>query len=129
LSAAHHGSRSFFWKDADTDEDPYKEHLDNIGPTYVVVSAPKEKENKHDHPHKEAMDLYKDEVGDDNVFHLGEKRECIIVDINADGGIDLYPDDDLVKEYGKKDSGGKGGGGKRIVPPPVSKIDKKPMGA
>jgi competence protein ComEC len=24
LSAAHHGSKSFFWKDADTDEDPYK---------------------------------------------------------------------------------------------------------
>lgn len=129
LSAAHHGSRSFFWKDADTNEEPYKEHLDNINPTYVVVSAPKEKESKHDHPHKEAMDLYKNEVGDDEVFHLGEKRECIIVDINADGVIDLYPDDDLVKEYGKED-GGKGGGGARIVfPPPVSKIDKKPMGA
>ena len=129
LSAAHHGSRSFFWKDADTTEDPYKEHLDNINPTYVVVSAPKEKESKHDHPHKEAMDLYKDEVGDDNVFHIGDKRECIIVDINSDGVIDLYPDDELVKEYGKKD-GSKGGGGTRIVfPPPVSKIDKKPMGA
>jgi len=129
LSAAHHGSRSFFWKDADTDEDPYKEHLENIQPTYVTVSAPKEKESKHDHPHKEAMDLYKEEVGDDNVFHLGEKRECIIVDIDSDGEIDLYPDDELVKEYGKK-NGGKGCGGKRIViTPPVSKIDKKPMGA
>ena len=129
LSAAHHGSRSFFWKDADTDEEPYKGHLEKIKPTYVIVSSPEEKESKHDHPHKEAMDLYKEEVGDDNVFHLGEKRECIVVDINSDGDIDLYPDDELVKVYGKQ-NGGKGGEGKKIViPPPVSKIDKKPMGA
>jgi len=129
LSAAHHGSRSFFWKDANTDEGPYINHLNNINPTYVTVSAPKEKESKHNHPHKEAMDLYKKEVGDDNVFHLGEKRECIIVDINSDGGIDLYPDDDLVKAYGKK-NGGKGGGGKKAaIPPAVSKVDRKPMGA
>jgi hypothetical protein len=47
-------------------------------------------------------------LGDDNVFYLGEKRECIIVDINSDGDIDLYPDDELVKEYGKK-NGDKGG--------------------
>lgn len=129
LSAAHHGSRSFFWKDANTDEDPYKEHLEKIKPTYIIVSAPKEDESKHDHPHKEAMDLYKEEVGNDNVFHLGEKRECIIVDINSNGDIDLYPDDELVKEYGSK-NGGKGGSGERIViPPPVSKIDRKPMGS
>jgi len=70
LSVAHHGSRSFFWKDADTDEAPYKNHLKEIKPTYVTVSAPKKKESKHDHPHKAAMDLYKEEVGDDNVFHL-----------------------------------------------------------
>lgn len=129
LSAVHHGSRSFFWKDADIDEAPYREHLKIINPTYVIVSAPKEKDSKHNHPHKEAMDLYKREVGNDNVFHLGEKRECIIVDINSDGEIDLYPDDELVKKYGKK-NGGRGDGGKTVViPPPVSKIDKKPMGA
>lgn len=129
LSAAHHGSRSFFWKDADTDEDPYKEHLDNIRPTYVIVSAPKQKESKHNHPHKEAMDLYIEEVGEDNVFHLGEKRECIIVDIKSDGDIDLYPDDELVKEYGKKNGGKDDSGKEMVIPPPVTKIDKKPMGS
>ena len=129
LSAAHHGSKSFFWKDGDTDEEPYKDHLKKIKPTYITVSAPKEKESKHDHPHKEAMDLYKEEVGDDKVFHLGEKRECIIVDIDSDGKIDLYPDDELVKAYGKQDDGKDGGGNKIIIPPPVTKIDKKPMGA
>ncbi len=100
LSAAHHGSNSFFWKDSDTKEDPYKKHLEKIKPAYVIVSAPKSKESRHGHPDKEAMDLYKEEVGEDNLFHLGKKRECIIVDIRADGEIELYPDDELVKEYG-----------------------------
>lgn len=128
LSAAHHGSRSFFWENSDTDKEPYKEHLDNIDPSYVVVSAPKDKESKHDHPHKEAVALYKDKVGDDNVFHLGEKRECIIVDIYSDGDINIYPDSDLVKKYGKKDND-KGGSGERIAMSSiVSKIDRKPMG-
>jgi len=129
LNAAHHGSKSFFWKDIDSDEDPYKKHLEKIQPSYVVVSAPKEKESKHDHPHKEAMDLYKEKVGNDNVFHLGLKRECIIVDIYPDGDIDVYPDDELVKEYGKKDGGTGDSGSRIVIPPPVSRIDKKPMGA
>ncbi|MCI5161610.1 MAG: MBL fold metallo-hydrolase [Candidatus Electrothrix sp. AX5] len=128
LSAAHHGSRTFFWKDSNTEEDPYKEHLKNIKPTYVTVSAPKKKESRHEHPHKEAMDLYKEEVGNDKVFHLGEKRECIIVDITASGEIDLYPDDELVKKYGKKNGGGNSDSKKAVIPPPVSKLDKKPMG-
>lgn len=128
LSAVHHGSRSFFWKDSNTDIDPYCEHFDNINPTYIIVSAPKEKESKHDHPHKEAMDLYMEKVGEDNVFHLGDKRECIIVDIYDNGEIDLYPDDDLTAKYGKKNGSKGGGGNKVVIPPPISKIDKKPMG-
>lgn len=128
LSAAHHGSRSFFWKDADTDEDPYKEHLEIIDPSYVIVSAPKEKESKHDHPHQEAMNLYREKVGDDAVFHLGEKRECIIVDITSEGDIDLYPDDELVRKYGKK-NGWEGSGGKKAKASAViTKIDRKSMG-
>ncbi len=129
LNAAHHGSRSFFWKDDNMEEDPYKKHLEKIKPTYITVSAPKEKESRHGHPHKEALKLYKEEVGtDDKVFHLGKKRECIIVDIYADGDIDLYPNDELVKRYGKK-NGDNGGDDKRTgIPPTVTKIDKKPMG-
>ena len=61
-------------------------------------------------------------------YAIGEKRECIIVDINPDGDIDLYPDDDLVKEYGKKNGGKSGSGKKIVIPPPVTRIDKKPMG-
>jgi competence protein ComEC len=128
LSAVHHGSNSFFWKGSDTKEEPYKKHLEKIKPTYIIVSAPKNKESKHSHPDKEAMDFYKKEVGDDAVFHLGDKRICIIVDINADGEIDVYPDDELVKEYGKKSNGDECGGKRILIPPPVTRIDKKPMG-
>jgi len=129
LSASHHGSRSFFWKDDDTDEDPYKEHLENIEPSYIIVSAPKENESKHNHPHKEAMDLYREKVGDDAVFHLGEKRECIIVDITSGGDPpDLYPDDELVRKYGKENGGDGGGGEKAISSAAVAQIDKKPFG-
>lgn len=130
LSAVHHGSNSFFWKDSDTKEDPYKKHLEKIKPTYVVVSAPKSKESRHGHPDREAMDLYREEVGEDNLFHLGKKRECIIVDIKADGEIELYHDDELVKEYGAEGDGDNGKGSKTaaIISPVITKIDRKPMG-
>jgi len=129
LSAVHHGSNSFFWKDSDTKQDPYKKHLEKIKPAYIIVSAPKSKESRHGHPDKEAMDLYKKEVGEDNLFHLGKKRECIIVDIRADGEIELYPDGELVKEYGVEDDGDDGKSSKKaIISPVITKIDHKPMG-
>ncbi len=129
LSAAHHGSNSFFWKNSDTEEDPYKEHLNTIKPKYITVSAPKKKESKHGHPDEEAMDLYKEEVGKDNVFHLGKNRECIIVDIKDNGEIDLYPDDELVKEYGVKSEDDDNGGKEAVFSAAViSKVDNKPMG-
>ncbi len=130
LSAVHHGSNSFFWNDSDTKKDPYKEHLEKIKPAYVIVSAPKTKESRHGHPDREAMDLYKEEVGEDNLFHLGKKRECIIVDIRADGEIELYPDDELVKEYGGEGEGDDSKGSKTaaIISPVITKIDRKPMG-
>jgi len=129
LSAAHHGSNSFFWKNSDTSEEPYKKHIEKIDPTYIVVSAPKSKESKHGHPDKEAMNLYKEKVGEDNVFHLGNKRECIIVDIEDDGNIDVYPDDELVENYGIKNGNDDGGKGKVISSAAViTQVDKKPMG-
>lgn len=132
LSAAHHGSNSFFWKDSTAEGAPYKDHIDSINPTYVVVSAPKSKESKHNHPDKKAMDIYKAEVGKDgNVFHLGENRECIFIDISEKGHINIYPDDELVDVYGNKDNDDDNGGdinNFNIIPPPVTKIDKKPMG-
>lgn len=131
LSAAHHGSNSFFWDKAGGEGSPYLDHLDWIAPTYVVVSAPKRKESQHGHPDKKAMDLYEDKVGHDGVLHLGKNRECVIVDINKDGNIEVTVDKDLVDTYGIKGNGDNDGGkgGKSIGPAVIiTKIDDKPMG-
>jgi beta-lactamase superfamily II metal-dependent hydrolase len=128
LSAVHHGSNSFFWKGEIDNEDPYKKHLDVINPKYIIVSAPKSKESKHNHPHKEAMEIYKEKVGSDNLHHLGKNRECIIVDIKEDGNIELYPDDSLVEVYGIDKSKENDNEDRKIYPGVVPKIDRKPMG-
>lgn len=128
LGAVHHGSNSFFWKGEIDEEDPYKKHLDTINPKHIIVSAPKSKESKHNHPHKEAMELYKEKVGSDNLHHLGKNRECIVVDIKDDGDIEIYPDDSLVEVYGIDKSDENGNEDKKIYPGVVSKIDRKPMG-
>lgn len=130
LSAVHHGSNSFFWNGDSEKEDPYREHLDTINPSYVVVSAPKSSEGPHGHPDEKAMNLYKEKVGEDNLKHLGKKRECIIVDIKDDGddNFELRIDDELVTEYGIA-NGKKDGQDEKVVPAAVvTKIDHKPMG-
>jgi len=131
LSAAHHGSNSFFWK-GDPKEEAYEKHLDTIKSTYIVVSAPKSNESQHGHPEKEAMNKYKAKVGEDNLKHLGKNRECIIVDIKDDGeeNIELYPDEELIKEYGMENNEEKNkeNSNKNVSPAVVTRIDRKPMG-
>ena len=100
LRSSHHGSRSFF-KDGKDDEDVYEAHIEKINPSHIVVSAPKQSESSHDHPHDDAIKLYKKYLQDeDNLYHLGENRECVIVDIYSDGNYDVKLDKELVKEYG-----------------------------
>jgi len=108
LNAAHHGSNTFFWENTDADGDPYREHIDTIDPTYVIVSAPKSSESKHDHPHPEAMDEYRTTVGEEGLLHTGKNRECIIVDIDSAGSVDVRSDKELVEEY-STDGGGSSG--------------------
>lgn len=127
LSAAHHGSRTFF-KDNEDDEEPFEEHLKAIGPSHLVISAPKQSESPHGHPHDDAMELYRKYVDEDNLYHLGKNRESVIVDIYDDGDIEVKPDKDLVEHYGFKseDSTSKSFGvGVGIATP---KMDRKTMG-
>lgn len=132
LSASHHGSRTFF-KDTEDDKDVYEKHIEAIKPTYVVISAPKQKDSPHGHPHDDAMKLYKKHVGEKNVFHLGDKLESVIVDIDASGGLSVKFDKDLIAEYGKGDedeekSDSKKGLGTVSVASQTSRLDKKPLG-
>ena len=139
LAASHHGSRSFFMENEG--DDPYKDGLAAIDPDYVVVSSPKQKESKHEHPHDDAMKLYKEHVGDDNVLHTGEQRYCFITDVFDDGTYSGIQDDkgELAESYGLEDEDDDGDDKKKesskssitILPAPYSRtrVDDRPMGA
>jgi competence protein ComEC len=133
LSAVHHGSRTFF-KFHGNDDDVYETHIETIEPQYIIVSAPKKKESRHDHPHDDAMKLYKEHVDDDaNVLHSGKNRESIIVDIHPNGNLTVTPEQELVKAYGydNEDGGGDKSSTKSasvIGSRPSTRLDEKPMG-
>lgn len=57
LSASHHGSYTFF-KDRVDDPEPYQKHLETIEPDRVIISAPDQKDSKHNHPDDEAVERY-----------------------------------------------------------------------
>ncbi len=132
LSASHHGSRTFFKNDED-DKDIYEAHIEEISPDYVIISAPKQKDSPHGHPHNDAMDLYKKHVTDeDNILHLGSQPYSVIVDIDDKGNLSVKTDTELIEEYGYKeeeDDGGKSDSSSRAyVVSRTTRIDKQPMG-
>jgi len=57
LHASHHGSKYFFVKQ-DDDSDRYTDSMDKVGPSFTIVSVGKG--NKHGHPHRIAMNIYRD---------------------------------------------------------------------
>jgi competence protein ComEC len=132
LSGSHHGSRTFF-KDTEDDEDIYEDHIKEIKPTYLIISAPAQEDSPHDHPHDDAMELYKKYVDDEDIFHLGQdsQKYCVIVDISKDGNIDVQIDYDLVEEYGQKPEDDPDGEEEKEsvnIAVKTSRIDNKPMG-
>jgi beta-lactamase superfamily II metal-dependent hydrolase len=134
LSAAHHGSRTFFR--ANEEEDPYRDALEAINPEYVIISAPKQSESPHGHPHDDAVKEYSDYVGDDNVLHTGADRYSYICDIFKNGGYEIEDDGGkLAKSYAADDKdssdGGSGGDKARKWAPAVfvTRVDERPMGA
>lgn len=129
LSASHHGSRTFF-KDDEDDEDVYEDHIEAIKPTYLIISAPKQKDSPHGHPHDDALELYKKYIDEVNILHLGANYESVIVDIDSDGNIEVNVDKELIKEYGKGNNGNESNdnAGKFFIGAQTTRLDKKPMG-
>jgi hypothetical protein len=136
LAASHHGSRTFFCYNEK--DEAYMDGLDAINPEYVVISAPTKEESKHGHPHDDAMKIYRDKVGQDNVLHTGENRYCYICDIFRDGSYGGVEDDQgvLAEAYplndDKNEGSGKASTGVRVVAPAPfvrTRIDDRPMGA
>lgn len=125
LAAIHHGSHSFFKKPND-DKDTYLTALETIDPEWVIVSAPKQENSRHGHPHDDAMELYENHVGADNLCHTGEECRSYIIDIRDDGTYEVTDDGgDLKEAYpyaaGSEESGGGGGGKSQSAAPAVIK--------
>ena len=72
--------------------------IQKINPEYLVISAPKEKDSPHDHPHRDALALYKKYVKAKNIFHLGGEGKSKIIDIDSSGNISIMEDSDLDSE-------------------------------
>ncbi len=135
LSAPHHGSRSFF-VGAEGDE-PYTTHIELIDPTWVVISSPTQSKSPHGHPHEEALALYRRHVRgsiSENVVVLGDRPECLLYDVTADGQ-QVFDSDrgELLEAYPLKgdsdrspDDPSGSGTGPAII---TSKLDRgRPMG-
>lgn len=132
LSASHHGSRSFF-KTGEDDEEQFTEHLDTIGPTWIIISSPEQKKSPHGHPHDDAVEIYKQYVESDDLIVLGEKKICVLYDIYKDGD-DKITDDggDLVKYYPlskSEENGGNGKAGTAAVIPGTRDVSGRTMGS
>jgi competence protein ComEC len=126
---SHHGSRTFF-KTTEEDEDVYEDHIKEISPSYLIISAPKQKDSPHGHPHDDAWEIYQKYVDEDNILHLGGRMVCVIVDIDSNGNIDVQTDEELIAEYGKGNDGSDPNTkGKNIsIVTQTTRIDNKPMG-
>lgn len=95
LSASHHGSRSFLKNDED-DKNPFTDHIKKINPEYLVISAPKK--SAFDHPHNDAIEIYKKYISKECIYNLGEKEKSLIVDIDSNGILNIEWDDLDTKE-------------------------------
>jgi len=135
LSASHHGSHTFFKVDEE-DEDVYLDHIKAINPTYLIISAPKQEDSPHGHPHDDAMKLYKKYIDEDGIYHLGSGPYSVIVDIDDKGNLSIDTDTELIEAYA--DDGDDDGGGEKdknlsksapFIVPSTTRIDHKPMGA
>lgn len=134
LSASHHGSRTFFKTDED-DEDVYVDHIEAIEPAYIIISAPKQEDSPHDHPHDDAMELYKQYVDEDGIYHLGDGPDSVIVDIDDEGNLSIDTDTELIEAYSDDGDDGEDGGKYKnlsksypYIVPSTTRIDNKPMG-
>jgi beta-lactamase superfamily II metal-dependent hydrolase len=133
LSATHHGSRTFFKCDED-DEDVYETHIETIKPTYLIISAPKQEDSPYDHPHDDAMELYKKHIDEDGIFHLGSQPFSVIVDIDSDGNLEVTTDTELIEAYGKENDDDNNNNNENdanrniFIASQTTRLDKKPMG-
>ncbi len=88
LHAAHHGSKYFFVKPND-DDDKYEKAIDKINPSFTVI--PVGAGNKHGHPHRIAMNIYKEKTKRGRVWTTKDNKSMYFAFKN-DGKVEFKKD-------------------------------------
>lgn len=122
LLVSHHGSRSFF-RNSEEDES-YTEALDSISPDYAIISVGKD--NPHDHPHKDALDLYSKKTK--KVYRTDQDGSVVVTFRKLPNGtvaVDVNPDSTIDQKYGWGDDDGGNGGSSEDKGPVITSSWKK----
>jgi len=88
LHASHHGSKYFFTKQND-DDNRYKTGIEKINPDYTIVSVGEN--NKHNHPHRIAMNIYKDNTKYERVYTTKDNKSMYFA-FNPDASLTFKKD-------------------------------------
>ena len=133
LHASHHGSRTFIKENGDSEA--WLDALEIIEPEAVIVSVGED--NRHDHPHEDMREAYRDQSGADNVHETREAGTVVLaVEPDGTGNLSLDGEDGhYATSYGWSDDGDEGdpddrgsgdGGGKAAAVPAPPRPSAKP---
>jgi competence protein ComEC len=104
LHASHHGSKDFFVAPND-DDDRYGKSIDKMKPSFTAV--PVGKDNKHGHPHRIAMNIYKEKTKKGRVFTTKDDKSMYFA-FKADGKVEykvgLSGEELLEVKYSEEDT-------------------------
>ena len=78
LSASHHGSNTFFYPTSKAEDDPYTLGIEKVSPVVSIISAGVA--NRHGHPDRKALELYKkySYSGKNHVYQTKDSASIII---------------------------------------------------
>jgi beta-lactamase superfamily II metal-dependent hydrolase len=83
LHASHHGSKDFFVASSD-DDDRYTKSIDKMKPSFTAVPVGK---NKHGHPHRIAMNIYKEKTKGGKVYTTKDDKSMYFA-FKSDGKVE-----------------------------------------
>ncbi|MDD4590660.1 MAG: MBL fold metallo-hydrolase [Parabacteroides sp.] len=104
LHASHHGSRSFFFEESDSDKkNPYTEAIESISPEYTIISGcdPEDKKDKTWPPHDDAIELYQEYSSDTGGVYITGKDGHLTFDISEKIELNSELSENYVLKKGK----------------------------
>lgn len=92
LHASHHGSRTFFRKGEECE--PLLDGIARIAPDHLIISV--SDPSPHDHPHADAMEIYKEYVPEEEIFFT--YNGTVVLEVNETGDYSLEYEDGSIQE-------------------------------